>query len=533
MPMTDPPSDPNEASGAASACVSTLEAGTSPTVDARTRLEAVEQRFSLLVSSVTDYAIFMLDERGHVASWNAGAERIKGYRADEIVGKPIETFYTAEARRSGRPRALLSQAVADGRVEDQDWRVRKDGSLFWADVVITALRAETGALCGFAKVVRDLTERRAAEERLRQSEERFRLLVEQVEDYAIFMLDPDGRVATWNAGAEKIKGYRADEVLGKHFSIFYDPVDVRRGKCELELTSAARDGRYEDEGWRIRKDGQRMWVNAVLTALHGPSGELLGFSKVTRDLSERKRAEEERARLVRTEEAVRLRDAFLAIASHELKTPLTALQLQLDGLVKRTAALDTGISERVARALRNCMRLNDLIESLLDVSRIATDQLTLRLEPLDLSELAGQVVERLQELAAKAGCVLTLESAGPALVRADALRLEQAISNVLDNSIKYGRGRPIEVTLGCDADEATLTVRDHGPGIAEADRKRIFDRFERASPVRHYGGLGVGLYVARQIIDAHGGVITADDAAGGGACLRFRLPLAHDAAETP
>jgi PAS domain S-box-containing protein len=211
-----------------------------------------DERFSLLVRSVQDYAIFMLDPSGHIASWNKGAERIKGWRADEIIGEHFSIFYPPEDMASDKPGRELEIAVAEGRVEDEGWRVRKDGTRFWANVVITALFDEQGELRGFGKVTRDVTERRAAQEALRLSEERFRLLVQNVQDYAIFMLDPQGRVSSWNAGAERIKGWRADEIIGRHFSAFYPPEDLASGKPGRELEIAVAQGRLEDEGWRVR-----------------------------------------------------------------------------------------------------------------------------------------------------------------------------------------------------------------------------------------------------------------------------------------
>jgi PAS domain S-box-containing protein len=263
--------------------------------DSGERLANLDDRYRLLVEQVTEYALFLLDASGRVVTWNRGAERIKQYRADEIIGQHFSKFY--------RPEDLwkcdreLEVAAQEGKVEDEGWRVRKDGSLFWANVVITALRNSVGNLLGYAKVTRDLTDRRRAEERLRASDERFRLLVEGVKDYAIFMLDPRGCVASWNIGAERIKGYRANEIIGQYFARFYPEEDVRAGKCEMELERASRDGRFEDEGWRVRKDGTRFWANVVITALHSNSGEVLGFAKVTRDLTERRAAELERLQL--------------------------------------------------------------------------------------------------------------------------------------------------------------------------------------------------------------------------------------------
>lgn len=263
-----------------------------------------DERFRLMVEGVRDYAIFMLDPQGRVATWNAGAGRLKGYTADEIIGQHFSRFYPQEALDRGWPAEELRRATADGRIEDEGWRVRKDGSMFWANVVITALRDQSGGVRGFLKITRDLSERKQAEEALRQSEERFRLLVEGVKDYAIFMLDPEGRVASWNPGAERIKGYPAEEIIGQHFSKFYPQEAIDRGWPAHELKVARAEGRFEDEGWRLRKDGTPFWANVVITALYDGAGNFWGFSKVTRDLTERKRAEEN-ARLLVEEATVR------------------------------------------------------------------------------------------------------------------------------------------------------------------------------------------------------------------------------------
>jgi PAS domain S-box-containing protein len=254
-------------------------------------LRASEERLRLLVDCVRDYAIFMLDVEGRISSWNQGAEQIKGYKAAEIIGKHFSIFYPEEDLRRGKPAWELEVATRAGRFEDYGWRVRKDGSRFWANVVITALRDADGRLYGFGKVTRDITEKRQAEESLRASEERFRLLVQGVRDYAIFMLDRNGNVSSWNEGAERINGYKAAEIVGKHFSVFYPEEEVRARKPQKELEQAVELGRIEDEGWRLRKDGSRIWANVIITALKDDSGALYGFSKVTRDITEKRRAQ--------------------------------------------------------------------------------------------------------------------------------------------------------------------------------------------------------------------------------------------------
>src|SRR3954465_3493622 len=221
------------------------------------RNNAGEQRFQVLVNSVTDYAIYMLDPEGHIATWNPGARRFKGYEESEVIGKHYSAFFTPEDREARLPWRALETAEREGRFETEGWRVRKDGTRFWANVVIDPIRDPAGGLVGFAKVTRDLTDSRAAEEELRASEERFRLLVQSVTDYAIYMLDPEGRVSSWNAGAERFKGYSSDEIMGEHFSRFYTEEDREAEIPRIALDTARNEGRFEAEGWRVRKDGSR------------------------------------------------------------------------------------------------------------------------------------------------------------------------------------------------------------------------------------------------------------------------------------
>ena len=263
-----------------------------------------EELFRVFVESVRDYALLILDPEGHITTWNKGAEAIKGWKADELIGKHFSIFYPPESIASDLPKRELIGAERDGRYEDESWRMRKDGTRFWANVVITALRDRDGALLGYAKVTRDLTERRRHEETLRHSETRFRTLIEGVRDYAIFMLDPAGRVATWNVGAQQIMGYETAEILGEHLATFYPRDGRERDLAEQELRTATTEGRFEDESWRVRRDGSRFWASVILTAIRDSGGTLIGFSKITRDLTERReyertlRQSEERVRLL-------------------------------------------------------------------------------------------------------------------------------------------------------------------------------------------------------------------------------------------
>ena len=249
-----------------------------------------ERHFRMLVQGVTDYAIYLLDPSGIVTNWNAGAERIKGYVAEEIVGRHFSVFYPPEQRAAGAPAKALAIATREGRFEAEDWRIRKDGTRFFASVVIDAIRGDDGEIAGFAKITRDITERRKAEEALRDSERQFRLLVTGVTDYALYMLDPNGLVASWNAGARRIKGYSDEEIIGQHFSKFYFDGDRAAGLPARALATAAQEGRYEAEGWRVRKDGSFFWASVVIDAIHDDQGVLAGFAKITRDITERRGA---------------------------------------------------------------------------------------------------------------------------------------------------------------------------------------------------------------------------------------------------
>jgi len=296
-------------------------------------------RFRLLIESVKDYAIFILDPDGCVSTWNPGAERIKGYRAAEIIGKHFSVFYPPEVSALEKCAFELEVAAHEGRFEEEGWRLRKDGSRMWANVTITALREPSGELVGFAKVTQDLTSRRAAEEETR----RFRLLVESVKDYAIFILDPTGHVSSWNPGAERIKGYTADEIIGRHFSTFYPAEAIASGKCELELEIATREGRFEEEGWRLRKDGSAFWAKVTITTLRDTADSLLGFAKVTQDLTQRREAEataralaEQRAALAEKARIQEFQERFLAILGHDLRNPLASIDMGLGILASRS-----------------------------------------------------------------------------------------------------------------------------------------------------------------------------------------------------
>src|SRR5579883_2096580 len=255
-----------------------------PAPDEHARYVSDSRRFELLVDSIVDYAIVMLDRDGFVISWNRGAQRTNGYSAAEIIGQHYSRFFSREDQENRVPERNLDAARTAGGHEGEGWRVRKDGSRFRANAVLQALRDDDGTLIGFADITRDISERIAAEVTLRDNERRFRLLVDGVTDYAIYMLDPSGIITSWNAGGERLKGYQSSEILGQHFSIFYTKEDRATGRPGRVLEIAAREGRYEAEGWRVRKDGSRFWASVVVDAIRTPDGRLEGFAKITRDV---------------------------------------------------------------------------------------------------------------------------------------------------------------------------------------------------------------------------------------------------------
>lgn len=516
-----------------------------------TALQASEDRYRLLVDSVRDYAIFMLDPGGHVISWNAGAERFNGYKAEEITGSHVSRFYPPEALARGLPRIELETAAREGTFEDEGWRVRKDGSLYWANVVVTAMRDDAGTLVGFAKITRDLTERRNHEEALRRSEERFRLLVEGVSDYAIFMLDVNGRVATWNVGAQRIKGYAANEIIGKHFSVFY-PEDVRAsGWPEHELKVATEQGRFVDKGWRVRKDGTQFWALVTITAVRDRHGKLVGFAKLTRDMTDSMRMEEmeeahrrreevldaERNARIAAQRATRIKDEFLATLSHELRTPLSAIIGWTQVLQK---AQDSGRAADVARAVdvidRNARIQIRLIDDLLDLNRIMTGKLHLETEQVSVATVVQAAVDATMPAARSMGVDLhVLLTPEPLRVSGDGSRLQQIAWNLLQNAIKFTPpGGRVDVELRRVDDQVELQVRDTGIGIPESFLPNVFERFSQqdGSASRVHGGLGLGLAISRQLVELHGGQIEARSAGTNqGATFTVRLPLSVFQAE--
>jgi PAS domain S-box-containing protein len=468
---------------------------------AEERLRISEQRLRLLVENVEDYAIFMLGTDGTIESWNPGAQRIKGYTADEIIGRHFRTFYPPEMQAIGHPEHELELALRDGHYEEEGWRIRKDGSRFWANVLITTVRDDDGRHVGFAKVTRDHTQRRAQEAALRASEERFRLLVETVQDYAIFMLDPDGTVASWNSGAERTNGYAAEEIIGRHFRTFY-PQDVQEARHpEHELAVALAEGRYEEEGWRVRKDGSRFWANVVITTVHDAEGRHVGFAKVTRDVTERRQMLEDQAH-------------FLSITAHELRTPVGVLGGTARMLAEHWADLQEDERAELLEGMTSSAgRLRRLLDDLLTASRLQSSRLELARKTVDVGPVVAECVATAQR--SHPDVAITADVSAGLDVDGDAVRLGQVVDNLIGNAVVHGIP-PITVTAEGDAERVRVRVQDSGAGVPDAMRSRLFERF---STSRTTGGTGLGLFIVRQLARAHGG-----DA-------WYRLPEAGDAGE--
>jgi PAS domain S-box-containing protein len=489
---------------------------------------AAEERFRLLIDSVKDYAIFILDPSGHVRTWNPGAERIKGYTASEILGQHFSIFYPADIAATSKCADELVIATATGRFEEEGWRIRKGGSRFWANVTITALRDANGVLVGFAKVTQDLTLRREAEAETR----RFRLLVESVKDYAIFMLTPTGHVATWNPGAERIKGYAASEIIGKHFSTFYPLEAVAAGKCDDELTEATREGRFEEEGWRLRKDGSRFWANVTITALRDTDGTLVGFAKVTRDLTARREAEESRRQLAaeRAVLAEKLRvqefqERFLAVLGHDLRNPLASIDMGAG--ILRELSTDPAALRILDRMQSSSNRMTRMIEQILDLTRSRLGGgIELYPEAMDLRVTLTRIVDEMRV----ASPARALELVSPHLVGTwDRDRLEQVFSNLIGNAIVYGNPTAtVSVRASVEDGVAEVSVHNDGPPISEEMQGALFNPFrrgERESRSARTSGLGLGLYISQEIVRGHGGAIAVQSSTAAGTTFRVTLPV--------
>jgi len=505
---------------------------------AELELRESEERFRTMVEGVKEYAIFMLNPTGHIISWNDGAKRLKGYSANEIIGKHFSIFYTAEDLETKKPERELKIAIATGKYEEEGWRIKKNGSLFWANIVITALYNDQNKHIGFSKVTRDLTERKDNEEFLRQSEERYRALVEQLNDYGIFMLDEKGRIVSWNEGAKRISGYLAEEIIGKYFSIFYPEEELINGKPTHELKVAKAEGKYEEEGWRLRKDGTRFWASVVITAVYNNDGAHIGFSKVTRDLTERKESERalresyERFRQLAGELKITNEELsyanqeleqFTSIVSHDLQEPVRTIKSFLQLIDMK---LDQGQTEElktyISKSIKAANRMRELIQNLLHYSQLAKNDV--QVERLNVLDLVNEAIQNLKTAVENANADISIESDVEEL-EGDRVQLVQLIQNLLSNALKFTNNDHPQVTIRCREEDGHIkfSIADNGIGIAAADMGKVFEIFRRLHTKKDYPGTGIGLAICKKIVDRHRGRIWPESEPGKGTTFHFTL----------
>jgi PAS domain S-box-containing protein len=495
-----------------------------------------DRRLELMLRAIKDYAIYLLDRDGYIISWNAGAERFKGYTADEIIGQHFSRFYTDEDRASGLPQRALATAAATGTYEAEGWRVRKDGTRFWTSVVIDPVYDDDGSLIGYAKVTRDISDKKRALEALFASEQRFRLLVQGVRDYAIFMLDPDGRITNWNAGAQAIKGYSAAEIIGEHFSRFYTPEDRARGEPARALATALRDGKFLGEGWRMRKDGTRFWASVVLDPIRDERGYLIGFAKITRDVTERREAQ---LALDRSRDALNQAQKMEAIGritggvAHDFNNLLTIIRSSAE-LLRRPGLPDA------KRA-----RYIDAIADTANKAAQLTRQLLAFARKQPLQPEAFLVSERLRGLEhiirTSVGSPIKLHFELPDDIRAvdaDPNQFETAVLNIVINARDaMPRGGhltlsarqvdhipPVRNHSGAQGDFVAVSITDTGTGIEPGTLRRIFEPFFTTKAVNK--GTGLGLSQAYGFAKQSGGEIDVSTRVGEGTTFTLYLPCA-------
>ncbi|SFH73855.1 PAS domain S-box-containing protein [Bradyrhizobium sp. Gha] len=492
----------------------------------------------LLINAIVDYAIFMLDIGGVVRTWNKGAERLKGYAAEEIIGKHFSTFYTPEDRDKGLPERVLATTAETGRFASEGWRVRKDGTRFWALVVLDAIRDEEGALIGFAKVTRDITERQQAHIDLLESERRYRRLVEAVVDYAIFQLDPSGRVATWNPGAERIKGYRPEEIIGRHFSTFYTPEDLEKEVPKKALAEAAENGRFEAEGWRMRKDGTRFWASVVIDRITDESGAIVGFAKVTRDLTERKQAQDELQRVQEQLVASQKLEAVGQLSggiAHDFNNLLMIVLGNLENAERNSRNIGgPNLHRALANAKRGAQRAAALTSRLLAFSR----RQALDPKPINLNGFLSGLQEFLQRTLGERIEVQTVGGAGLWQIEADVNHLESTIVNLAINArdaMPNGGKLTIEAAnVSADEDYSrvnpelaagqytVISVSDTGSGMTPEVLNHAFEPFFTTKEPGQ--GTGLGLSQVYGFVKQSGGHVKIYSEVGEGTSIKMYFP---------
>lgn len=487
----------------------------------------MQENYHLLVESIKDYAIFMLDPTGHIMTWNIGAQRLKGYTEADIIGKNFSILFTSEDRESGKPEAELKAALLHGSYEEEGWRVRKDGCRFLANIILNPVYSEKNKHIGFAKITRDLTEKR-------RSEELYQLLVSQVKEYALFMMDNNGNILTWNEGAERIKGYTAPEIIGKHFSVFYTAEDKTTQKHERELESAKVTGKYEEEGWRVRKDGSLFWANVVLTPIY--KDELIGFAKITRDLTKRKELERLTQANLILESSNKELERFASIASHDLKEPLRKITMYSDIMLNdESHPLPQKYKDYLIKMVSSSKRMDRMIDDILKFSTLSVKQ---QFEKCSLKTIASDINELLEHTITEKKGVIHYTDLPEAIIIPS--QMQQLFQNLISNALKFSRKEvPPEIVIKhkfikrenihnddlWPADEyLQLSFTDNGIGFRQEYAEKIFTLFNRLNNTTAYEGTGMGLAICKKIAENHGGTIAASSEEGKGAEFTVLIP---------
>ncbi len=493
--------------------------------------------YQRMVEEIQDYAIILMDNDGIIRNWNKGAQKIKQYTEAEIVGKHFSIFYLPEDLKVNLPQKLMTEARETGRAVQEGWRKRKDGTRFWGSITITALHDDDNNVIGFVKVTRDLTDKKEVEENLRLSEERYHQMIAEVQDYAIILLSVDGIVENWNVGAEKIKGYLAEEVIGKKFSLFYTEEDRKSNLPDKLLNEAKVNGKAVQEGWRVRKDGTRFWGTIVITALHNKANDVIGFSKVTRDLTQQKiTADKMLAYTAELELQNNELEQFAYVASHDLQEPLRKIRTFAD-LIQENYEDQSFVKSYFKKLDASAKRMSDLVRSLLDYSRLSKEKEKDRIAKIDLNAVVLEVKQDFELLIEDKKA--TLECGVLPVIAGNGIQLGQLFSNLISNSLKFSNTIPIikinstivskdkvpGATLSMDEGKYhEIIFEDNGIGFEQKYDKIIFSLFQRLHGKQDYAGTGIGLALCKKVVENHGGLIYAHSELGKGAKFFVYLP---------